>query len=204
MIKAFIFDLGNVLLPFSHERMYAQVGALCGHEAETVRRAFLEGGLAVEFERGAISESALQTELERRLAARFERDALHRAVGDIFTPDERMLRLVDELRAQGFRLVLLSNTNSVHVRWIESRYPVFEKFDACVFSHRVGALKPEPAIYAEAIRCAGCPPAECFYTDDIEAYVVAGRAAGLDAEVFTTAVAFRGQVLRRRVQLSDD
>lgn len=204
MLRTFIFDLGNVLLPFSHDRMYAQVAALCGCDAVSVHRAFDQGGLAQQFDCGALSEADFQSELEQRLHTRFERDALHRALADIFSPDNVMLQYVDLLRRRGYRLVLLSNTNSVHVRWIESQYPVFEKFDACVFSHRVRALKPEPAIYAEAIRFANCAPAECFYTDDIEAYVVAGRAAGLDAEVFTTPVAFRGQLLRRQVQLSDE
>jgi putative hydrolase of the HAD superfamily len=202
MIKAFIFDLGNVLLPFSHDRMYAQVAALCGRDANMVRRAFAEDDLAARFERGAISDTNLQSELDRRLETHFERDALHRALGDIFNPDDEMLGLVDALRQRGFRLVLLSNTNSVHVRWIESRYSVFEKFDACVFSHEARAMKPEPAIYAEAIRRASFPPGECFYTDDIEAYVVAGRDAGLDAEVFTSAAAFRSQLLRRSIDLA--
>lgn len=204
MIESFIFDLGNVLLPFSHDRMYAQVAAVCGRDPTAVRHAFLKDDLAIGFERGACSEPEFQRELERRLECSFESDALHQAVADIFSPDQSMLRFVDLLRERGFRLVLLSNTNSVHVRWIESQYSVFEKFDACVFSHRVGALKPEPAIYTEAIRCANCAPGECFYTDDIEAYVVAGRAAGLDAEVFTTSEAFRAQLLRRGIQLLDE
>jgi putative hydrolase of the HAD superfamily len=204
MPKAFIFDLGNVLLPFSHERMYAQVAALCGADAAAVRHAFAHNDIAVRFERGACSEPEFQHELEQRLDFSFDRHALQRAVADIFNPDVTMQRFVDQLRQRGLRLVLLSNTNSVHVRWIESHYSVFDKFDACVFSHLVGALKPEPAIFAEAIRRAECAPAECFYTDDIEAYVVAGRMAGLDAEVFTSSEAFRNHVLQRGISLPDD
>lgn len=202
MLKAFIFDLGNVLLPFSHERMYAQVAALCARDAGAVRRAFLEGDLAVEFERGAVSEEELRVALERRLETVFDGEELQRAIADIFTPDVEMLGLVDVLRSRGYRLVLLSNTNSIHVRWIEREYRVFEKFDACVFSHRVGVMKPEAAIYAEAVGHASCAAGECFYTDDIEAYVMAGRAAGLDAEVFTSASAFCEQLRRREIALS--
>lgn len=200
-LKAFIFDLGNVLLLFSHDRMYAQVAALCGQSPDEVRRSFLLDDLGERFERGAFTEDELQRELERRLGARFERHALLRAIGDIFTPNVAMLRLVDELRRQGYRLVLLSNTNSVHVRWIRSQYDVLSKFDACVLSHEVGALKPEPAIYAAAIACAGCAPEECFYTDDIGTYVAAGRKSGLCAEVFTGAGEFREHAARFGVEL---
>lgn len=201
MLKAFIFDLGNVLLLFSHDRMFAQVAALCGQAPETVRQSFLQDELGTRFERGAVTEDELQRELERRLGARFEREALERAIADIFTPNVEMLRLVDQLRHRGYRLVLLSNTNAIHVRWIRSEYDVLSKFDACVLSHELGALKPEPAMYAAAIACSGFTPAECFYTDDIGTYVAGGRKSGLHAEVFTGAGEFREHVRRFGVEL---
>jgi len=204
MLKAFIFDLGNVLLLFSHERMFAQVGALCGKSAEEVRRVFIEDDLGTRFERGNLSEAQLRGELERRLDATFASSELDRALGDIFTPNEPMLEIVSALRRQGFRLVLLSNTNSIHVRWIESNYDVLSRFDSCVLSYQVGAVKPEPAIYAAAINCANCSPDECLYTDDISAYVDAGREAGLNAEVFSNAASFREHAHRHGVVISGE
>lgn len=203
MLKAFIFDLGNVLLLFSHQRMFEQIGALCGREAAEVRQALVSDDLGDQFERGGLTEDELQAELERRLGIGFDRESLHRAIADIFTPNEPMLRYVDELKQRGYRLVLLSNTNSIHVRWIESNYDVLSKFDACVLSHEVGALKPERAIYDAAIDCANFPPGECFYTDDIEAYVSGGRECGLNAEVFTGPHEFREQLSRLGVELPD-
>jgi putative hydrolase of the HAD superfamily len=201
VLKAFIFDLGNVLLLFSHERMYAQVAALCGRRPDELRRAFAADDLGARFERGEFTEEVLQQELERRVGAPFERHALHRAIADIFTPSDEMLRIVDDLRRQGFRLVLLSNTNSIHIRWIESQYDVLGRFDACVLSHEVGALKPERVIYAAAIGRAGCAPGECFYTDDVGSYVAAARECGLHAEVFTGPAAFLEQAARCGVEL---
>ena len=202
MLKAFIFDLGNVLLLFSHDRMYAQVAELCGKAAGDVRDAFLSDDLGPRFESGQISESELQIHLEQRIGVRLEREPLHRAIADIFTPNDEMLQVVDELRRQDFRLVLLSNTNSIHIRWIESQYDVLSKFDACVLSHEVGALKPDPRIYAAALAHTNCPPNECFYTDDIGTYVAAGREIGLHAEVFHTAGGFGEQISRLGVEVS--
>src|SRR5262245_9570213 len=102
--------------------MYAQVAALCGRDPTAVRHAFLQDDLALGFERGACSDAEFQQELEQRLEFLFERDALQRAIADIFNPDVTMLQFVDQLRQRGYRLVLLSNTNDVHVRWIESNY----------------------------------------------------------------------------------
>jgi HAD superfamily hydrolase (TIGR01509 family) len=48
----------------------------------------------------------------------------------------------------------------------------------------VKAMKPAPAIYREAVTRAGCAAGECFFTDDIEAYVEAARREGIDAVQF--------------------
>lgn len=200
-LKTFLFDLGNVLLYFSHERMYAQIAALCGRTAADVRASLLEGDLGNEFERGRLSEAVLQQELGRRLHCRFEREALHHAVADIFEPNTELLAVVDRLRQWGFRLVLLSNTNSIHIRWIRSQFDVLDRFDACVLSHEVGALKPEPAAFEAALNVLNCAPGECFYTDDVAAYVEAGRTFGLQAEVFSGNAAFRRELARRSIEL---
>jgi putative hydrolase of the HAD superfamily len=81
--------------------------------------------------------------------------------------------------------VLLSNTNDLHFRFIRERYPLLRHFDAFVLSYEVKAAKPDPRIYAAAIEAAGCAPHECFFTDDVEAYVDGARRAGIHAEQFT-------------------
>jgi HAD superfamily hydrolase (TIGR01509 family) len=53
-------------------------------------------------------------------------------------------------------------------------------------------MKPDPAIYQAAITAAGCRPEECFFTDDIAAYVDGARSMGIDAVQFQSAE----QVLR--------
>ena len=45
-------------------------------------------------------------------------------------------------------------------------------------------MKPSPKIFQEAIDHAHCQPEECFFTDDIPAYVEAARCQGIDAVQF--------------------
>jgi HAD superfamily hydrolase (TIGR01509 family) len=47
-------------------------------------------------------------------------------------------------------------------------------------------MKPDRAIYDEAIRRAGAPAHEIFFTDDRRENVDGARAAGLDAVLFTS------------------
>ena len=199
MIRTFLFDLGNVLLDFSHERMFAQIAALSGRTPDDVRRVLVDEQLGDEFESGRLTADDVHRELEQRLAARLDRTALSRAVGDIFESNADMLPLLDSLRQSGRRLVLLSNTNALHIDWVRSRFDVLSRFDALVLSYEVGAMKPEDAIYEAALRAIDCEPAECFYTDDIPRYVDRGRAFGLQASVFTGADDLRRELAQRGV-----
>lgn len=199
MIRTFLFDLGNVLLYFSHERMFAQIAEVCGRPPDEVRRVLVDEQLGDAFETGRLTADALHRELEQRLAAHLDRSALSRAVGDIFESNVDMLPVLDALRQRGHRLVLLSNTNSTHIDWVRSRFDVLGRFDALVLSYEVGAMKPADAIYEAALRVIDCDPQECFYTDDIPRYVDRGRAFGLQASVFTGAEDLRNELATRGV-----
>jgi putative hydrolase of the HAD superfamily len=87
--------------------------------------------------------------------------------------------------AAHYRLVLLSNTNALHFEMLRERYDfLLRHFDGFVLSHEAHAMKPSPEIFRAAIKCAGCLPGECFYADDIPAFVAGGKAMGLDAVQF--------------------
>ena len=58
-------------------------------------------------------------------------------------------------------------------------------FDDFTTSFEAGALKPDAKIYENALARANCEPQECFYTDDIEEYVLKAASFGINAEVYT-------------------
>ena len=185
MIRTFLFDMGNVLVHFSHERMCAQMGALCEKSAEEIRDVLFESDLQADFERGRFSEQELHRRFEESVGTAVGFEALKRAGSDIFQLNSPMPALLDSLKTQGYRLVLLSNTSITHFEWVWDQFEVLQKFDDHVASYRVGAIKPEAAIFEAALETIECDPAECFYTDDITHYVETARSHGLQAEVFT-------------------
>jgi putative hydrolase of the HAD superfamily len=187
VIRTCLFDLGNVLVHFSHDRMCAQIGELCGRSGPDIRALLIDSGLQWDFERGRLSEDQFREQLEEIVGRRMRQADLIAAGSNIFTLNHPMIPMLSSLRAQGYRLVLLSNTSRTHFEFISRTYGVLEHFDRFVLSYQVGAIKPEPAIYEAALQAIGCEPHECFYTDDIPEYVDAGRRYGLHAEVFTDA-----------------
>ncbi len=195
-IQTVIFDMGNVLAFFSHEKMCQQVGELCGCDARTMQRVLIESGLQWEFERGRIDEAGLKLRLEQQFGCQLDLDALCLATAEIFEPNLSIIPVLDELKRQGMRLVVLSNTCVTHVRYIQERYQILDRFDELVLSCDVGAVKPEPEIYQAAIQAARCAPEQAIYTDDIPVYVEAGRSHGLNAVLFTTTLGFAQDLSR--------
>ncbi len=189
-LRTIIFDMGNVLAFFSHEKMCRQIAELCGCDEITLQKELIESGLQWEFERGRIDEHELKVRLERKFNCRLDLSRLCHATADIFELNESILPVLDELKRREFRLVVLSNTCTTHVRFIRETFDVLGRFDELVLSYEVGAVKPEPAIFQAAMQAAQCEPHEALYADDITAYVEAGRSHGLNAVVFTTTEAF--------------
>jgi putative hydrolase of the HAD superfamily len=198
------FDLGNVLLSFSHERMCAQMAAVAGVEAETVRRLLFESTegqpLQWRFEAGEFDADGAYEQFCRGLGLRPERLALHAAHSDMFAELTESVELVRRLAAAGNRLGVLSNTNPIDWNHCRGAYPFLsECFELAALSFEARAMKPDPAIYAYAADRAGVSPGELFFTDDRLDNVEGALAAGLDAVVFQSAAQIATELRNRGV-----
>ena len=185
VIQTFLFDMGNVVVHFCHDRMCRQIGELCGQSGPEIRQWLIDSGLQWQFERGLVSPAELHQQFESSTGVRVDVEKLATAASDIFTLNTSLLPVLDELKSRGHRLVLLSNTNVWHYEFVSRQFDVLRRFDECVLSFEVNAMKPDAAIYHRALEAIGCDPADCFYTDDVPDYVATGRRFGLDAAVFT-------------------
>ena len=185
VIQTFLFDMGNVLVTFCHDRMCRQMGELCGRSGPDVRRLLIDSGLQWDFERGHVTPVEFQSRFEEAVGMTLDTRQLAVASADIFTPNESLQPILAQLKRRGHRLVLLSNTTIWHFEFVRERFDVLQPFDDFVLSCHAGAMKPDAPIYEAALRAIECDPANSFYTDDIAAYVTAARQYGIDAEVFT-------------------
>ena len=185
-IKACFFDMGNVLVYFSHEKMCANIAALCGWSHAQTKTFLLDDGRQWQLERGEITEEQFHEEFCLATGRRLNMDELSHAAADIFWLNESIVPVLHRLRDAGLRLVLLSNTSVTHLRFIEQKFSVLELMHDRVTSFEAGALKPEDRIYEVALSKAHCEPDQCFYTDDIEAYIRKGEMFGIHSRVYTT------------------
>lgn len=201
MIRTCLFDMGNVLLHFSHDRMCQQMGTLCGKTGDDFRRLLLDSGVQWEFERGLMSAEEFHRHFQELAGTAVDFQELITAASDIFELNRPMTEILESLKKQEYRLVLFSNTSVWHYEFIRRRFEILNFFDQHVLSFEVNAIKPEPEMYRAGLRAIRCMPQECFYTDDIPKYVETGRKYGFDAEVFSDADRLVRQLAARGVKV---
>jgi epoxide hydrolase-like predicted phosphatase len=88
--------------------------------------------------------------------------------------------LLESLRHR-FRLAALSNSNELHWERHTNDIGVTALFDVAISSHQVGAAKPDPVIYQEALERLDVPAEAIMFFDDAHANVVAASALGMRA-----------------------
>lgn len=94
------------------------------------------------------------------------------------------LKFIKDLKAHcNYRLILLSNTNELHIKWIQDHVSFYEEFKACFdgfyLSHEIGLSKPSKEIYKFVLSQHKLKPEECFFIDDSKDNVMAAAALGI-------------------------
>ena len=201
MIQTIYFDLGNVIVFFSHQKMIRQIAETAGLSPQEVQSMLITNRGQIEHERGKVKTEELYAEFSRRGTRPFTFHEFIEAASDIFTPNTELFPIIEELKKRGIRLILLSNTSECHYNRVYSHYPILRLFDAHVLSYEAGACKPDPLIFRKALTLAECPKSNCFYIDDIPEYVTAARKTGLDSEIFTNVEALKKQLAARKIHI---
>lgn len=184
MVKTVIFDLGGVIVPFDFRRGYSKMAPLCRYPAEQIPIRIRSTDLVPRFESGLIQPREFVKELTQILDLQASYEEFCDLWTSIFLPHTLIPEwFLEKVRAR-YRLLLLSNTNAIHFEMIQLKYPLLRHFDDFVLSYKVGAMKPSAQIYDAAVAKAQCRPEECFFTDDVMAYVEGAQAKGIQAVQF--------------------
>ena len=182
------FDLGNVLLNFDHEIACRQMAVTAGVPAELVREVVFNSDLQTSYETGLISTAEYYADFCRETTSQPGLDALCQAASDIFTPNQPVIDLLQQIQAQGHPMGILSNTCAAHWEFIsDGRFPFIETcFTVYALSFELRCMKPRPEIYAAAAQLAEVAPSDIFFIDDREENVTGAQTAGFEAVRFTS------------------
>lgn len=182
--RAIFFDLGNVLVPFDLTRAYGALEASSSLAIPEMAARLKGSGIVTDYECGRIEDGPFFEAIRELLELHCDYEAFCTIWNSIFLPATLVPESLLAALRERYTLLLLSNTNGIHFRFLEQHYPHIGYFHHQTLSHEAGAQKPDITIYQQALAKAGVEPAEVFFTDDLAANIVAARNLGMDAEQF--------------------
>lgn len=197
-IKNLVFDLGGVILTLDRDqavRRFLQIGLENANEMLDV---YHQRGIFLQLENGELSQEEFYEALRKEAGKNLSVEEMDWAwLGFFVDCPEYKLKMLEDLRAQGYKLYLLSNTNPIIMSWALS--PNFspagktlaDYFDKLYLSYQIGYTKPDPRIFQVMVDDAGILPEETLFIDDGLANVRAGQQLG-----FKTYLAENGKDFR--------
>lgn len=179
----YIFDMGNVIIDIDFKRVLGVWSHLSGTPLATLTERFKMGDVFQRHERGEITDEQFAADLcnEMGIALSFEQfSAGWHAVFVGLRPE--VITLFQKLREEGHRVVVLSNTNRLHLDFWPQHYPEIEaNTDAMYLSQNLGMRKPEPEIFQHVLEKEGFTASQAVIFDDVAENIEAARAAGIEA-----------------------
>ena len=105
------------------------------------------------------------------------------------------LEIVRELAERAVPLFAITNFGAEFWEMFRPTQPIFDHFGDIVVSGVEKMVKPDPDIYALALRRFGLKPGEAIFVDDNHDNVVSARANGFAAHHFTDAEKLRRELV---------
>lgn len=169
MIKNIIFDFGDIFINLDKQGTYKAMAAL-GVTAIT------EDMIKVyhQYEKGLISTEEFIDFYEQKVHLKRE-DLVNAWNAVLLDFPKRRLDFITELAAsKKYRLFLLSNTNDLHIKWIQNSlgttfYNEFKNaFEQFYLSHEIHFRKPDLEIYEFVLDENNLNPNETLFVDDLK------------------------------------
>lgn len=179
MIKAIIFDYGNVISSVDNNLFLEKISAFCDKSISELHRMIYENsGLPAQYETGLITSEEFYRKISLLCRLNMKRTDFIKAFTGIFSTIEDTARLIRELKPN-YKLALLSNTNEWDFEYEIRKNECFYLFDTVTLSFVVEEMKPGRKIYLDALGKLNLNPEECIYIDDIREYSDAASAIGI-------------------------
>lgn len=173
MIKTIAFDLGGVIITIDQSQAISRFKEIGATDVESWLDPYTQTGIFGDLEHGLISAEDFRVELSRLIGKEVTTEQCAYAwQGYAKEVPMRNLELVMNLRQQGYRVVLLSNTNPYMMMWAMS--PAFDGnghsladyFDHCYLSYQMKLMKPSELIFRQVLMQEKTFPNEILFVDD--------------------------------------
>lgn len=178
-LRAIIFDIGRVLIRVDLARAMKGLASGTSLSPADLWSAIEKDPHWRDWQEGRMTPRDWHLHLAKKLGTGLTFEQFTEVWNAALDPTPILPQAMLESLAANYRLALLSNTDPIHVAHIEKTYAFVKLFPARIYSCAVGASKPDPLIFREALRALKAQAGEALFIDDIEAYVQAARSLGM-------------------------
>ena len=201
MIKAVIFDLGNVLIHFDAAKAARQFSKEAEIPYELVWRHFFTSRVEKAYTRGEITTRQFFLHAKKALNSKVSFKTFARLWNDIFWENAGIRKILKQL-ARRYPLYLISNTNQLHFNHVKKEFPkIFRHFKRTFPSHELGRRKPDRRIYWKVLRTIKLRPEEAVFIDDMPRFVEAARKVGMKGICFRSNVQLKRDLKKLGVEV---
>ena len=180
MIKALIFDFGNVFINLNIEAAHKH--ALEMFQIEELSEEML--GFNSFYEQGLISTDEFLEFYSDNFPKLSKEELIN--IWNFMLKDfpQRRLNFLKELQQSSkYKLILLSNTNVLHIDYIQKHVPFYEAFkncfDAFYLSHEIQLVKPNQDIFEFVLNENKLKAEACVFIDDNKDNIDAANALNI-------------------------
>lgn len=179
MIKTIIFDFGDIFLNLDKPATLREMEKYNVKDlSETIANCNLE------YEKGRITSADFIKTYTSEYTHLGEKEFTNSWNAILVDFPKYRLEFIKNLSAEKkYFLILLSNTNEIHIQWVQQNVPFFEEFkncfDAFYLSHEINFRKPDAEIYEFVLDKHDLKPEECIFIDDTKENTDAAGSLGI-------------------------
>lgn len=179
------FDFGGVVLALSLEGAIREFQRIGLKDARQRLDAFQQKGIFAELECGHIGIEQFRIEISRMIGLEITMQECYNAWhGYVDHVPQRNLDMLKQLREEGYKICLLSNTNPFMMMWAGNDFDgqghsVADYFDHLYLSYECGLMKPAPKIFQMMLDGQQALPEETLFIDDSPANCEAANRLGI-------------------------
>ncbi|WKD84671.1 Alpha-D-glucose 1-phosphate phosphatase YihX [Polaribacter huanghezhanensis] len=180
MIKNIIFDFGDIFINLDKEATFIELAKLGVHKVSDEMMT-----LAHHYEKGEISTNDFICFFQNEFAiSKHDLVVAWNAILLDF-PKHRLEFLKELSESKKYRLFLLSNTNELHIKWVQNDWgnELYTEFKNCFerfyLSHEIGFRKPNSDIYEFVLQENNLKAKETFFIDDTLENTLAAEKLGI-------------------------
>jgi putative hydrolase of the HAD superfamily len=186
MIRTLIFDLGGVVITLDQPQAVRRFETLGLKDAAQRLDPYTQAGIFGDLEAGKIDAETFRRELSLLVGREVtHQECAYAWQGYAKEVPQRNLDALQRLRREGYRLVLLSNTNPFMMEWVDSPafdghgHSVSHYFDALYLSYQMKLMKPDDTFFRRVLMAEQTPPSDCLFIDDGPRNVAAASQIGI-------------------------